>query len=139
MATSHSRSYNSSTRRTGYGAVSLTLSASGDGGGGGNEDSSDGTLMASSTADDGGCAVLTYGIVIIGVFLRQCSIRSLSAVTLSSGVSTSDVGSSICSTSIVNASPSQFLGSVSALGNVEHTNSSSSRSDMMLRTSTGSD
>ena len=50
MGTSHSRSYNSSTRRTGYGAVSLMLSASGDGGGGGgNEDSSDGTLMASST------------------------------------------------------------------------------------------
>jgi len=99
VATSHSRSYNSSTRRTGYGAVSLTLSASGDGGGGGggNEDSSDGTLMASSTADDGGCAVLTYGIVIIGVFLRQCSIHSLSAVTPSSGVSTSDVGNSICS------------------------------------------
>ena len=96
MATSHSRSYNSSTRRTGYGAVSLTLSASGDGGGG-NEDSNDGTLMASSTADDGGCAVLTYGIVITGVFLRQCSIHSLSAVTQSSGVSTSDVGNSIWS------------------------------------------
>jgi len=49
VATSHSRSYNSSTRRTGYGAVSLTLSASGDGGGGGGgyEDSSDGTLAHS--------------------------------------------------------------------------------------------
>jgi len=72
--------------------------------------------MASSTADDGGCAVLTYGIVIIGVFLRQCSIHSLSAITLSSGVSTSDVGSLICSTSIDNASPSQFVGMGGATG-----------------------
>ena len=45
MATSHSRSYNSSTRRTGYGAVSLTLSTSGDGGGGGG--GNDGTLAHS--------------------------------------------------------------------------------------------
>ena len=59
-------------------AVSAMVSASGDGGGGGNEDGNGGVLMASSTwqfsivrmVEDGGCAALRDGIVIIGVFLR---------------------------------------------------------------------
>ena len=95
-----------------------------------------GSIIISSIGEGGGSSEsekCNAEVIITGVFLRNSSIHSASAVTQSSrGSASSVVASSICCTSNVSASSSVLVANCSTVSDDDCRNSSASLSDMLL-------